>query len=332
MGDLRNSYFHSIYVIGALGAVLAASPCVAATASQNFSSAQQAARALMTAAESGDTARILKVLGPEAAEIISTNDRVADTRMRETFVAKAKERMAVVPDPKAPGQKILEIGFDRWPLPVPIVHTAAGWHFDVAKGRQAILLRRIGDNELTALDVCRGYVEAQNEYFQRDPTGSGTRQYAQRFISAPGQKDGLYWPSTDPNDESPIAELVANAIAEGYTDKTQPYHGYYFKVLKGQGENAPGGAMSYLQGDAMTRGFALIAWPAEYRKSGVMTFLVDRAGIVYEKDLGPKTAETARLSMVYDPDHTWKPVHGAGVIERTAAARRGSAARIRNVR
>jgi hypothetical protein len=151
--------------------------------------------------------------------------------------------MLVVSDPYQPEQKILEIGNDKWPFPIPLVQTAGNWRFDVDQGKEAILLRRIGNNEITAIDLCRGYVEAQNEYFEQDRTGAGVRQYAQQFISSPGQRDGLYWKSTDPNDQSPIAELIAKAIAEGYTTRNQPLHGYRFKILKGQGPQAPGGAM-----------------------------------------------------------------------------------------
>jgi hypothetical protein len=280
---------------------------------ESFSTPEQAARALVRAAERHDVAGALKILGPSAKELLTTSDPVADRRMRATFVKRAKEKMVVISDPDRPKQKLLELGNDRWPFPIPIVRSAGQWRFDVSQGKQQILLRRIGNGELTAIDVCRGYVEAQNEYFDRDWTGRGGRQYAQKVVSSTGQRDGLYWPSTDANDESPISEFVAKAIAEGYTKRGQPYQGYYFKILKGQGPHASGGAMSYLEDGAMTRGFALIAWPSDYRSTGVMTFLVDRAGIVYQKDLGAKTAEIATSTSVYDPDQTWTPVSGSGV-------------------
>jgi hypothetical protein len=325
--SIRNSHLYRTAILLAVNSLVASGACCfAASGGETFASPEEAARALLSAAETGGTNGILKVLGPGASDLVTTSDPVADRRVRETFVNKARRKMVVTADPQAPGQKILKIGDDGWPFPIPVVQAAGRWQFDVARGRRTIRLRRIGDDELTALDVCRGYVEAQTEYFDRDPSGSGTRQYAQKFISTEGQRDGLYWPSKGPDDESPAGELVARALAEGYTDKSQPYHGYYFRVLKGQGANASGGAMDYMDGSSMTRGFALIAWPADYRKSGVTTFLVDRSGIVYQKDLGQKTSETASATTLYDPDQTWTPVAGAGVTKTARAVPRKPAA------
>jgi hypothetical protein len=216
--------------------------------------------------------------------------------------------MKLVPDPKEANAKTLLVGKDEWPLPIPIVKVKGQWYFDVEQGKQEILARRIGSNELDAIEVCRGYVEAQNDYAEEDRTGSGVLHYAQKIISSPGKHDGLYWPSTGENDESPIGAIVARAFAEGYTKKHAPYHGYFFKILTSQGPHATGGAMSYLHNDLMTTGFALIAWPSDYRSTGVMTFVVDKAGIVYQKDLGPKTAEIAGAYTAYDPDEAWTPV------------------------
>jgi Protein of unknown function (DUF2950) len=294
---------------------------LAAAEGQTFATPDMAAQALVHAAEGRDVAAVLKILGPSATEVLTTSDPVSDKRMRQMFVQKAKEKTRVVTDPQQPKQKILEVGNDNWPFPIPIVQTGGRWQFDLGQGKTRIALRRIGNNELNAIDVARGYVEAQNEYFQRDPMGTGVHQYAQRFISTDGRRDGLYWKTDNPDDESPIAELVAKAIAEGYTSRTQPYHGYYFKVLKAQGPHAPGGAMDYIKNGAMTGGFAMIAWPADYRSTGVMTFVVDRSGIVYQKDLGPKTAEIARDITVYDPDETWTPVSGTGVPKSPAPVR-----------
>jgi hypothetical protein len=305
--------FNSAALFTAAAGTLLIGAAIAASDGESFTSPDLAAKALLSAAESNDAASLLKILGPSAKDILTTSDPVADNRVRAAFTRKAKQRMLVVSDPYQPGQKILEIGNDKWPFPIPLVQTDGNWQFDVDQGKEAILLRRIGNNEIDAIDLCRGYVEAQNEYFEQDRTGKGVRQYAQQFISSPGQHDGLYWQSTDPKDQSPIAEMIAKAIAEGYTTRNQPFHGYRFKILKGQGPQAPGGAMSYLENNAMTHGFALIAWPAEYRSTGVMTFLVDRAGIVYQKDLGAKTAQLANATMVYNPDQTWTPVSGSGV-------------------
>jgi hypothetical protein len=325
---IRNSHLYTTAILLTVNTFVAsATYSFAAPGGETFASPEQGAKALLAAAETGGTTGILKVLGPDASDLIVTSDPVADRRVRETFVNKARRKMIVTADAQAPSQRTLKIGDDGWPFPIPLVQASGRWRFDVARGRRVILLRRIGDDELTALDVCRGYVEAQNEYFERDPSGSGTRQYAQKFISREGQRDGLYWPSKSPDDESPAGELVARALAEGYTDKSQPYHGYYFRVLKGQGANASGGAMDYMDGNSMTRGFALIAWPADYRKSGMMTFLVDRSGIVYQKDLGQKTPETASATTLYNPDQTWTPVAGAGVTEAARVVRRRPVAR-----
>jgi Protein of unknown function (DUF2950) len=279
---------------------------------EKFNSANQAAQALVRAAESGDSNAIIRVLGPSAKDIIITSDPVADTKAREGFIRRAKEKVLVAANPKDPTQRILKLGNDGWPLPVPIVEDGGKWRFDADAGKQEILLRRIGDNELTALDVSRGYVEAQDNYFEDNPTHAKVRQYAQRFISTAGTKDGLYWPATAEGDDSPIGELIAKAIAEGYANKNEPYHGYYFKILKSQGTSAPGGPLNYMDGTAMTRGFALIAWPAEYANTGVMTFLVNKTGIVYQKDLGDDTVKIASATMVYDPDPSWTPVAGSG--------------------
>jgi hypothetical protein len=288
---------------------------------QVFSSPDKAAKALVKAAEDQNTAAVQNILGPSSKDILDTSDNVADTRARQEFVTRAKEKMSVANDPDQPGQKIMELGKDRWPFPVPIVKSADGWRFDVAQGKDEILLRRVGDNELTAIDTIRGYVEAQNDYYDRNLSGDVVHQYAQKMISTPGQHDGLYWPSAGANDESPMGDMVANAMAEGYTDKTKPYHGYFFKILKSQGPDAPGGAKDYVDNGAMTKGFAAIAWPADYKSSGVMTFIVSRPGIVYEKNLGANTAAIAADTNTFNPDNTWKPVSGLGVPTTSTAAR-----------
>jgi hypothetical protein len=305
---------------------VSAYPAVAKTYGQGFASPQEAARALVKAAKSGNTNAALHILGPSAKEVLSTNDPVADQRARTAFVQKAEERMVIIPDPDRAGQKMMQIGNAKWPFPIPIVRVGGRWRFDVEQGKQEILVRRIGRNELTAIDVSRGYVEAQNEYFEKDRDGNG-QAYAQKFISSAGQKDGLYWKSTDPDDASPIAEFVGKAMEEGYVKRGEPYHGYFFKILKAQGPKAPGGEMSYIDDDGnMTRGFALIAWPAGYKSTGVMTFLVGKAGIVYQKNLGARTAEMAGAMDTFNPDQSWTPVAGSGVPKTTTNLRHSTRA------
>jgi hypothetical protein len=274
---------------------------------QGFPSPQAAAKALVNASRNNDVDGLLRILGPAAKDVVVTSDPVADENGRKDFVEKANEKMQVVSDPDQAPFKILEVGFSNWPMPIPLVKANGKWYFDADRGTNNILLRRIGDNELTAINVCQGFVEAEVTYAEEDPTKSGHRQYAQKFISSPGTRDGLYWKSDNPDDESPIGDLVAQALAEGYTDQSKPYHGYHFKVLTGQGPHAPGGAMSYLDNGVMTKGFAVLAWPSEYKVTGVMTFQVDRTGIMFEKNLGDKTAEVAATITDYDPDETWTP-------------------------
>jgi hypothetical protein len=275
---------------------------------RGFASPNAAAKALVSAAKNDDVADLIAILGPASKEILTTSDPVADQEMRRKFVAGATAKIKLVPDPKEANTETLLVGKDEWPLPIPIVKVNGQWRFDVEQGKQEILARRIGSNELDAIEVCRGYVEAQNDYAEKDRTGSGLPYYAQKIISSPGKHDGLYWTSTGADDESPIGEIVARAFAEGYTKRHDPYHGYYFRILTAQGPHVPGGAMNYLHNGLMTSGFALIAWPSDYRSTGVMTFLVDKTGIVYQKDLGPTTSEVAGAYTAYDPDQTWTPV------------------------
>jgi hypothetical protein len=194
--------------------------------------------------------------------------------------------MSLVPNHGSQKAKTILAGKDQWPLPIPIVEVNGQWYFDTAQGKEEILTRRIGSNEIDAIEVCRGFVEAQSDYAAQNRTANNLPVYAQKIISTPGEHDGLYWKGNGESDESPIGEIVARAIAEGYTNKRDPYHGYYFRVLTAQGDKASGGAMSYLDNGLMTKGFALIAWPSNYGSTGIMTFIVDKTGIVYQKDLG----------------------------------------------
>ena len=275
----------------------------AASAQQSFQSPEDAAAALAAAAKSGTTSDILKVLGNKAADIVESGDVVADKATRERFAAAYDEKhsISMEGDKKA----ILILGKDDFPFPIPLRHSRSGWEFDAAEGRIEILYRRIGRNELEAIQTARAFVDAENEYADKD-RGAGPGVYAQRIVSSPGKKDGLYWPPD--GDESPLGELAAKASAEGYkvgTGEPQPYHGYYYRILTRQGPNAPGGEMDYVVNGKMIGGFALVAYPAEYRNSGVMTFLVNYDGTVYQKDLGRDTATLADEMTAYNPDKTW---------------------------
>lgn len=298
------------FVLAAAGALLLQVPSEAATPDgKGFPSADAAAQALVNAAKNDDVAGIIEILGPSAKELVTTRDPVADRKVRRSFAARAAQKMRLAPSHGIRNAKTLLAGKDEWPLPIPIVEKNGQWYFDTAQGKEEIVTRRIGNNELDAIEVCRGFVEAQNDYAEQNRTANNVPVYAQKIISSPGQHDGLYWASNGENDESPIGKIVARALAEGYTDKRDPYHGYYFRVLTGQGPHAPGGQTNYIDDKGtMTKGFALIAWPSNYGSTGIMTFVVNKTGIVYQKDLGRRTAQAAGSYAAYDPDETWAPV------------------------
>jgi hypothetical protein len=272
---------------------------------KTFDTAQQAADAMILAVKNDDVTALLEIFGPAGKDFVSTGDDVQDKNSRAAFAALAKEKMSVEIDPRHPNRAILSVGDEEWPTPVPIVKQAGKWHFDSQAGRTEILDRRIGANELDAITICRGYAEAQKEYASEIHDDSGVNQYAQRIISTPGKHDGLAWQNADGTEGGPIAEGVAKALEEGYSSKSGPYHGYYFKTLTGQGPAAPLGQLNYVVEGVMIGGFALVAWPAEYQVTGVQTFLVSYDGIVYQKDLGPDTAKTAAGMTLYNPDKTW---------------------------
>jgi hypothetical protein len=318
----------TVFLLTAAGAFLLHVPGEAAVDGKGFPSADAAAQALVSAAKNDDVAGLIEILGPSAESIVTTRE-VADRKIRRDFASRADQKMKLVPTRGMQNAKTLLTGKDGWPLPIPIIEVNGLWYFDTAKGKREILTRRIGSNELDATEVCRGYVEAESDYAERNRTAYGVSFYAQKIISSPGQRDGLYWTENGQNDESPMGEIIARALAEGYTNKHEPYHGYYFKVLTGQGPHASGGEMSYLDGGVMTRGFALIAWPSSYGSTGITTFLVNKTGIVYQKDLGLKTAKIAAAYAVYDPDKTWTPVSDSPqpYLRSTARELRGSASR-----
>jgi hypothetical protein len=279
-----------------------------AHAQQAYPSPEDAAAALAAAVKTGTKRAILRVLGSRAGDIVESGDDVADAETRQGFLTAYDAHHSI----RAEGNKkaALILGADDFPFPIPLVNNKvnnkSGWEFDAAAGRIEILYRRIGRNELDAIQTCLAFVDAENEYAEKDRTGDGVGVYAQRVVSSPGKKDGLFW--RDDRDPSPLGELAAQASAEGYTagEQAAPYHGYYFRILKGQGPDAPGGAFYYVVKGKMIGGFALIAYPAEYGNSGVMTFMVNHAGTVYQKDLGRLTEIIAKRINLFDPDQTWK--------------------------
>ncbi len=281
-----------------------------AAAQREFATAEEAVDALLTATRADDAGSLLAILGARGARLIRSGDPIADRDGRERFIAAYDQSHRLEYD--GPKQAVLLVGAEDWSLPIPLVHDSGGWRFDTRAGEQQIIDRRVGRNELNVIEVCRAYVLAQREYADLQASGGGERQYAQRFLSHPGQRDGLYWPVTGEEAESPLGPLVAQARAEGYVNEKpgggpHPYYGYYYRILTRQGAHASGGARNYIGADGhMSGGFALLAYPAAYGDSGVMTFIVNQNGIVREKNLGPHTAKLARAIEEYDPDSSWR--------------------------
>lgn len=270
-----------------------------------FQTPQAAGEVLFSAARTNDTTILVAILGPESEDLVSSGDPVADAALRKKFVAAYEQKHEWTSAPG--GLKVLVAGKDDWPFPIPLVHTDAGWHFDSARGREEILDRRIGRNEYRAIQACLSFVEAEHEYHALNPMG-GTPQYAQHIASTEGKKNGLFWKTAEGQKPSPLGAEFAAARAEGYSAKDgpdAPFHGYLYRVLLEQGKEAHGGALDYVVDGAMTKGFALIASPAKYGASGVMTFLVNQTGVIYQKNLGPDTAELAEKIRAFDPDSSW---------------------------
>ena len=287
--------------------------CVSAADEQAFFAApQDAVNALAAAARSHDTNVLHAIFGPAGHDLISP-DAVQATEEYELFVQRLSEKTQLITNSDA--NVTLELGADGWPFPIPLAKQDGQWFFDTEAGRQEILARRIGMNETGAINVCNAYVDAQREYAGQDRLGDGVLAYAQFLRSTPGTHDGLFWPTNQPGAElSPLGPLIAQARVEGYhraarmlNDEQAPYHGYYFKILTHQGKHAPGGKYNYIINGRMIAGFAMVAWPAEWGNSGVMTFIVNQQGKVYQKNLGPKTAKIAMAMTTYDPDDTWTP-------------------------
>lgn len=273
---------------------------------QLFDTPQKAADALIQAASRFDVPALLKIFGPDGKDFVSSADPVRDRSVALAFAAKAQEKNRIAVDANNPDRAMLIVGNDDWPLPVPIVRRNGKWYFDSLQGHDEIIYRRIGSNELDAIQICHGFVEAQKEYASEIHDNSGVNQYAQKIISTPGKHDGLYWKNADGTPGGPISEAVARAIQEGYSPENKSgYHGYYFKVLKGQGPAARLGQLDYVINGIMIGGFALVAVPAEYRVTGVKTFIVSYDGVVYEKDLGPDSLNIAKNMERYNPDESW---------------------------
>ncbi len=273
-----------------------------------FTTPDQAVEALVAATRADDLKTMLAILGPGSKDIISSGDSVADNASRDKFVASYEQKHSL--EAGTAGSMILHIGADDWSMPIPIVRKGNSWGFDIGKGKQEILKRRIGRNELRVIDVIDAYVDAQHEYASKDCSGGGKVEFAQRFISSPGSRDGLYWEAKEGEQQSPLGPLIAQAAKEGYTAEgnLSPFHGYIFKILKGQGKHAEGGPYRYVVKDKMILGFALVAYPAEYGNSGVMTFVVNQEGNIFEKNLGKNTRRLAEAITAYNPDKSWKKI------------------------
>jgi hypothetical protein len=303
--NLRNIQFSNYFKVATTALLLLACFSPKVTAQQQgqktFSSADEACHALIGALKGGDDKALLQILGPDGKEIISSGDPAEDAANRANFVSKFQQMHRMVVEPN--GTTTMYIGAENWPAPIPLINKNGAWYFDTPAGKKEILYRRVGRNEMAAIRVCEELVAAQKEYFSKQDN-----QYAQKFVSDEGKHDGLYWQVSGSDSESPIGPLVANAGSPGgpTTTNAAPFHGYYFRIVTRQGKHAAGGASEYVVGGKMTAGFAFVAYPAEYRNSGVMTFIVAQDGVVYQKDLGAHTEFAAKTMKAYDPDSGWK--------------------------
>ncbi len=274
-----------------------------------YASPKDAVAALAVALQAQDTSAVMSIMGPDAGDILDSGDPVADENARERFLKLYEEKNAIILD--RDGERAsLEVGKDNWPFPVPLIKTGATWSFDTAEGRTEILARRIGRNELSVIEVCKQYVQAQDEYADLQKKQFGHYVYAQKVMSSEGRKDGLYWPDQEGQPESPLGDMVAEASAEGYKGGGAPYYGYYYKILTQQGSAAKGGELDYVVDGKMIGGFALVAWPAEYGNSGVMSFMVSHDGVIYQRDLGEGTEKLAKAITKFDPGEGWVATNG----------------------
>jgi len=283
-------------------------PAAPAATGKLFDTPQQAANALIEAASKFDLPALGAIFGPNGADVIFTGEYAQDKKHAADFAAQANEKNSISVEPKNGKRAFLLVGKDDWPFPVPLVQRGTKWFFDSSAGQEELTFRRIGANENDAIDVCHGYVEAQDDYSEQSRDVYDVNQYAQRIVSSPGKHDGLAWQNSDGTWGGPIGENIAKAIEQGYTSSAEPYHGYFFKILKGQGPDAPLGEMDYVVKGIMIGGFALVAAPAEYGVTGINTFIVSNDGVVYQKDLGPQTLEEFTKMERFNPDKSWTPV------------------------
>lgn len=278
-----------------------------ADTARGFDTPQHAADALVEAADKFDVAALMQILGSGGDDIVFSGEYAQDRQHAANFVAEAHEKKSVSVDSQSRNRAFLLVGNEDWPFPVPMVKRGSKWFFDAKAGRQELLYRRIGANELDAIQICHGYVEAQYDYALKPREGYDVNQYAQRIVATPGKQDGLAWQNPDGTWGGPIGEKIARAIEQGYTSSAEPYHGYFFKILKGQGPAAPLGKMDFVVNGVMIGGFALVAAPAEYGVTGVKTFMVSQHGVVYQTDFGPRTLQKFETMELFDPDNSWSP-------------------------
>ncbi len=309
-----NSPLQSLVAAAALMCALAITGQAALAQQKTFPSPEDAVKAAVAAAKSNNDNGLLEIFGPQSKDILFSGDPVADKRRREAFVAAFDEKNHL----ETKGEdKILIVGKEDWPFPIPLIKKGDSWIFDTNQGRQEILDRRIGRNELDTIQTCLAIVDAEREYAMKDRDRNGLLEYAQKFVSDPGKKNGLYWETKAGEPESPLGPIMEQARSQGYQGKPPttpvPYYGYYFRILTAQGKDAPGGAYSYIVNGKMIGGFAVVAYPAQYGNSGVMTFIVNYDGKVFQKDLGPNTATMAKSMKEYNPDKTWTPAQQQAV-------------------
>jgi hypothetical protein len=307
----RSSVTVTLLTLACAASALGSCARTAISSHRTFATPTDAVKALIDAAKAKDLQQVVGIFGPDGQELIDSSDPATARRNREVFTAAVAERWQLVD--QADGSQALVIGNEEWPFPVPLIKDAGGWRFDTAAGKEEVLARRIGRNELAAIRICRTYVAAQRLYAERGHDGQAAGHYAKAFRSDPGRQNGLYWPSGAGQKRSPLGDLVAYAAAEGSPlgqsgAQPAPFHGYYFRILTAQGTAAPGGAKDYVAGGEMPGGFALVAWPAQYDATGVMTFIVNHNGTVHQQDLGPETDATARKMPAYNPDPSWTAV------------------------
>jgi hypothetical protein len=292
---------------GLTAAQVQSAPKTVTAAPKTFDTPQQAAKALIDAAGAYDVPELMAIFGPDGQDFVASADPVEDKNNAAAFAAEAGAKNSISIEPAKPNRAIIIVGEKEWPLPVPLIKGKGKWHFEAKAGRQEILFRRIGANELDAIQVCRGYVEAQKEYALQIHDDSGVNQYAQRIFSTPGKQDGLYWQNPDGTSSGPIGDAVAKALDEGYSIGKSGFHGYYFKILQGQGPAARLGRLDYVIEGIMIGGFALVAVPAQYGVTGIKTFIVNNDGIVFQKELGPASLDIVKKMKLYNPDTTWYP-------------------------